>query len=122
MKKARSKDKEVVRVVEEMKKAKVKMLQEEEWQIEGDLVLKEGKIYILKDKELRAEIIQWHHDVLAAEHRKQWKTIELVARNYWQPEAIRDVGRYIEECDLYQRIKNQTEGMAGKLKLSKVLE
>ena len=57
MKKARSKDKEVVRVVEEMKKAKVKMLQEEEWQIEGDLVLKEGKIYILKDKELRAEII-----------------------------------------------------------------
>ena len=57
MKKASSKDKEVVRVVEEMKKAKVKMLQEEEWQIEGDLVLKEGKIYILKDKELRAEII-----------------------------------------------------------------
>jgi len=57
MKKARSKDKEVVRVVEEMKKAKVKMLQEEEWQIEGDLVLKEGKMYILKDKELRAEII-----------------------------------------------------------------
>ena len=57
MKKARSKDKEVVRVVEEMKKAKVKMLQEEEWQIEGDLVLKEGNMYILKDKELRAEII-----------------------------------------------------------------
>jgi len=28
----------------------------------------------------------------------------------------------MEGCDLYQRIKNQTEGMAGKLKLSKVLE
>ena len=56
-KKAKSKDKEVVRVVEEIKKARVKELQEEEWQIEGKLVLKEGKVYILKDKELRVEII-----------------------------------------------------------------
>ena len=31
IKKARSKDKEVVRVVEKMKKAGIKMLQEEEW-------------------------------------------------------------------------------------------
>jgi len=60
--------------------------------------------------------------VPAAEHRKQWKTIELVTRNYWWPEVTRDVGRYMEGCDLYQTIKNQTEEMAEKLKLSKVLE
>ena len=58
MKKARSKDKDVVRVVEEMKKAKVKELQGNEWQIEGDLVLKKEKVYISKNKELRTEIIQ----------------------------------------------------------------
>ena len=40
-----------------MKKARVKELQEEEWQIEEELVLKEEKVYILKDKELRVEII-----------------------------------------------------------------
>ena len=40
-----------------MKKAKVKELQESEWQIEGDLVLKERKVYVPKDEELRAEII-----------------------------------------------------------------
>jgi len=40
-----------------MKKAKVKVLQEDKWQIEGDLVLKEGKVYVPKNKELRAEII-----------------------------------------------------------------
>jgi len=40
-----------------MKKAGVKMLQGEEWQIERDLVLKEGKVYVPKDKELRVEII-----------------------------------------------------------------
>ena len=64
IKKARSKDKEVVRVVEEMKKARVRILQGDEWQIEEDLVLKEGKIYVLKEEELRVEIIQLHHDVL----------------------------------------------------------
>ena len=68
IKKARSKNKEVVRIVEEMKKAKVKKLRGEEWKIEGDLMLKEGKIYVPKDVELRAEIVWLHHDVLVAEH------------------------------------------------------
>jgi len=68
IKKARSKDEDVVRVVEEMKKAKVKELRGEEWKIEGDLVLKEGKVYVLKDEELRAEVIRLHHDVPAAGH------------------------------------------------------
>ena len=57
IKKARSKDKEVVRIVEEMKKVRVKELRGEEWKIEEDLVIKEGKIYVSKDVELRAEII-----------------------------------------------------------------
>jgi len=31
-------------------------------------VLKEGKVYIPKDEELRAEVIQLHHDILAVGH------------------------------------------------------
>jgi len=57
IKKARGKDEEIVRIVEEMKKAKVKVIQGKEWKIKGDLVLKKGKIYVLKDVELRTEII-----------------------------------------------------------------
>jgi len=57
IKKTRSKDKKVVRVVKEMMKTKVKVLQGDKWQIEGDLVLKERKVYVLKDEELRAKII-----------------------------------------------------------------
>ena len=57
IKKARSKDEKVVRVVEEIKKAGVKVLWGEEWQIEEELVLKEEKIYVPKDIELRTEII-----------------------------------------------------------------
>ena len=68
IKKARSKNKEVVKIVEEMKKAKVKKLRGVEWKIEGDLIIKKGKIYVPKDIELRVEIIQLHHNVLAAGH------------------------------------------------------
>jgi len=122
IKKARNKNKKVVRIVEEMKKARIKELRGEEWKIERKLVLKEGKIYIPKDVELRAEIIWLHHDVLVAGHGGQWKMVELVTRNYWWLEVIRDVGRYVEGCNLCQRMKNRTEELAGKLKLSKVLK
>jgi len=82
MKKARSKNEDVVRVVEEIKKVGVKELQGNEWKIEGNLVLKERKVYVPKNEELRAEVIQLYHDVLAVEHGERWKTMELVTRNY----------------------------------------
>jgi len=69
IKKARSKDEEIVRVVEEMKIAGVKTLRGEEWQIEGDLLLKEGKVYVPKDEKLRVEIIWLYYDVPVAGHR-----------------------------------------------------
>ena len=103
-----------------MKKIGVKELRGNEWKIEGDLVLKEGKVYVLKDEELRAEVIWLHHDVPAAGHGERWKMVELVTRNYWWPGVIRDVGKYVEGCDLCQQMKNRTEEPAGKLKLSEV--
>jgi len=61
----------VVRVVEKMKNVGVKVLRQNKWQIEGDLVLKKGKVYILKDEKLRVEIIWLHHDILVARHRRR---------------------------------------------------
>jgi len=46
------------------------------------LILKEGKVYVLKDEELRMEIIQLYHDMPVAEHGGRWKTTELVTKNY----------------------------------------
>jgi len=120
IKKARSKDEDVIRVVEEMKKAGVRELRGNEWKIEDDLVLKEGKVYMPKDEELRVEIIQLHHDMPAAGHGGRWKMVELVTRNYWWLGVTRAVGKYVEGCDLCQRMKNRTEEPAGKLKLSEV--
>jgi len=90
--------------------------------MEGDLVLKEEKVYVPKDEELRTEVIQLHHDVLVVGHGGRWKIVELVMRNYWWPGVTRDVGKYVEGCDACQRIKNRTKELVGKLKLSKVPE
>ena len=90
--------------------------------MEGDLVLKERKVYVPKNEELRLEIIQLHHDILVAGHGERWKITELVMRNYWQPEVIKDIRKYVEGYDVYQRMKNQMETPAGKLIVNEVLE
>jgi len=54
---SKAKDDEVIKAVEEMKQAGVKMLRDKEWREEDGLMLKEGKVYVPKDKELRAKII-----------------------------------------------------------------
>jgi len=46
------------------------------------VISKEEKIYVLKDKGLRAEIIQLDHNMLVARYEGKWKMIELVTRNY----------------------------------------
>ena len=48
IKRARGKDEEVVKFVEEMKNAGVKILKRDEWEIEGELVLKKRKVYIVR--------------------------------------------------------------------------
>ena len=71
IKEVRNKDKEVIKVVEKMKKVEVKMIREEEWQIEEGLVLKEGRVYVPKNEKLRVEIIQLYHDMPIAGHGEQ---------------------------------------------------
>ena len=63
-----------------------------------------------------------YHDVPVAGYGRRWKTIELVIRNYWWPGVTKNVGKYVEECDLCQRIKNRTEAPAGKLMTNEVPE
>jgi len=41
-----SRKEQVVKVVEEIKKAEIKILRDDEWKIEGELVLKEREVYI----------------------------------------------------------------------------
>ena len=56
IKKAQEEDKKVVKAIEELKKAGVKTLRDEKWEIEDRVVLKKGRIYV-PEGELRGEVI-----------------------------------------------------------------
>ena len=60
VRKSKVKDDKVVKVVEEMKRAGVRMLRDEEWREIDSIMYKEGKVYVPKDEKLRAEIIRLH--------------------------------------------------------------
>jgi len=48
--------------------------------------------------------------------------MELVTKNYWWPGIIRDVEKYIKGYNMCQQMKNRTEVLVEKLKLSEVLK
>jgi len=58
------------------------MLRNEEWREENGLMLRDGKVYVPKDKKLRAEVIWLHYDMPVEGHGGQWKMTELVMRNF----------------------------------------
>jgi len=91
VRKSKVKDNEVVKAVEEMKRAGVKMLRDEEWKEVDSIMYKEEKVYVPKDDKLRAEIIRLHHDMSVREHGGQWKMVELVTRNFWWPGITKEV-------------------------------
>ena len=105
-----------------MKKVGVKVLRNNKWKIENKLVLKEGKIYVLKNESLRLEIIQLYYNILIARHEGQWKIVELVTRNYWWPEVTKEVKQYMDEYNQYQKMKNKAEMLTGKLRPTIVLK
>jgi len=97
-------DERVVKAVEELKKAEVKILRDEEWEIDNGVVLKEGRIYV-PEGELRGEVIWLHHDTPVGGHGGRWKMTELVTRNYWWLGVTKEVGRYVDGCNACQRTK-----------------
>jgi len=104
----------VIKAVEELKKAGIKMLRDKEWKVEDGIVMKEGRIY-MSEGDLRREIIQLHYNTLVGGHGGRWKTTELIGRNYWWPGIIKEMKRYVDGCDACQRYKNQSETPAEKL-------
>jgi len=57
----------VVKAVEELKKAGIKTLRDEEWKVEDRIVIKKARIY-MPEGDLRREIIQLHYDTPVGGH------------------------------------------------------
>ena len=99
VKQSEVKGNEMIKAVEEIKQAEVKMLRDREWREVNGIIYKEGKVYVPKDKKLKAEIIQLYYNTLVGGYRGQWKTVELVTRNFWWPEVTKEVKQYMEGCN-----------------------
>ena len=114
IRKAQEEDEKVVKVVEELKKAGIKTLRDEEWEIEDGIIIKKERIY-MPEEELRSKVIQLHHNTPVEGYGGRWKTTELVTRNYWWPGVTKEVRKYVDECNACQRYKNRSEAPVGKL-------
>ena len=95
------KDDEVIKVVKKIKWARVKILRDKKQREVNSIMYKEKKVYMPKDNILRMEIIRLHYNTLVGGYRRQQKTVELVARNFWQLGIIKEVKRYVEGYNSY---------------------
>ena len=79
-------DKQVVKAAKNLEKSKTKRLETNEWIEKQGLMLFRGRIYMPKNRNLRHEIVKLYHKSCITGHPEQWKTTELITRNYWWPD------------------------------------
>jgi hypothetical protein len=77
----------------------------EDWNTENGLILYMGKVYVPRDQDLRRRIVKAHHDSPEAGHPGEFRTRELVTRNYWWPGMTRFIKNYVAACDTCNRKK-----------------
>jgi hypothetical protein len=113
----------VVKAARELWKDKGRgMVKSAEWSESDGLLMFNSKIYVPNDRELRHHIIEQHHNTHIARHAGHFKTLELIARNYWWPQMSCYIGIYVKTCDLCNQTKVQCQRPIGKLNLSETPE
>jgi hypothetical protein len=115
IRKSKEYDESVVKAVEELRQSPLKHLRSNEWSEEHGLILFRGKVYVPKNVNIRRKLVRLHHDTAVAGHPGQWKTIELVSRNYWWPGMTRFIVNYVKGCDPCNRSKIFPQQPVGKL-------
>ena len=71
VRKLKVKNDKIVKAIEEIKRAGVKMLRNKEQREVDSIMYKKEKVYVLKDDKLRTEIIRLHHNMLVRGHKGQ---------------------------------------------------
>ena len=105
----------VVKAIRKLRSSGSRALRTSEWGEQDGLLTYLGKIYVPPTHDLRRRILEQHHDSRVAGHPGRYKTLELVARNYWWPQMSRYVGAYTRHCDLCLRTKIRRRPPTGEL-------
>jgi hypothetical protein len=81
----------------------------QDWKIEEidgrKTIFFKGKNYILKDLELRWDIVKMYHDHETAGHPGELETYNGIRQNYWWPGLRMFVKNYVQGCRTCQQFK-----------------
>jgi hypothetical protein len=81
----------------------------QDWKIEEidgrKTIFSKGKNYILKDLELRRDIVKMYHDHETAGHPGELETYNGIRQNYWWPGLRMFVKNYVQGCGTCQQFK-----------------
>ena len=76
----------------------------QEWNYKNGLMFYKGLVYVPNNETLKRKVVQQFHDNIMG-HPGQWKTLELITREYDWPEMIEFVKAYIKGCTICQTTK-----------------
>ena len=76
----------------------------QEWNYENGLILYKGLVYVPNNEALKRKVVQQFHDNLMG-HPGQWKTLELITREYYWLGMTEFVKAYIKGCATCQTTK-----------------
>jgi hypothetical protein len=72
---------------------------------EDGFVARYRTVYVPPTGDLQHQILRAHHNNYILGHPGQFRTAELVARNYYWPSLLLDAKQYISACPVCQRTK-----------------
>ena len=75
------------------------------WSVtERGIVRHAEALYVPEDEAVRTALLQRYHDDALAGHFGYDRTLELIRRKYWWTHLPKDTKRYVETCDICQRV------------------
>lgn len=77
----------------------------DDWNDDDGIMFYKSRCYIPYNDPLRRRILQRYHDSKTAEHPGQYKTLELLRRDYFWPSMASYVNNYVKGCALCQQMK-----------------
>ena len=85
------------------------------WLKEEGIITRDGSIVVPKDQELKRNIISVNHNSITTGHPRQFKTAELVKRDYYWEGMTHDIKTYVDTCPTCPKIKPSQQQPIGEL-------